>query len=76
MIAVDKVFFKNITYSIQQLQYFFCRNQLYLLPRRYIYRVPRFESFRYRVEMMSSNYYRFQCFQLVKRNIFHVFFPL
>ena len=76
MIAVDKVFFKNITYSIQQLQYFFYRNQLYLLPRRHIYRVPRFESFRYRVEMMSSNYYRFQCFQLVKRNIFHVFFPL
>lgn len=76
MIAVDKVFFKNITYSIQQLQYLFGRNQLYLLQRRHIYRVPRFEFFRYRVEIMSSNYYQFQCFQLVKRNIFHVFLPL
>lgn len=76
MIAVDKVFFKNITYSIQQLQYLFGRNQLYLLQRRHIYRVPRFEFFRYRVEIMSSNYYQFQCFQLVKRNIFHVFLPV
>lgn len=76
MIAVDKVFFKNITYSIQQLQYLFGRNQLYLLQRRHIYRVPRFEFFRYRVEIMSSNCYQFQCFQLVKRNIFHVFLPL